>query len=115
MRQAGIVAAAGLYALDHNVDRLADDHARARRLAEAWAAAGLPVDLELVQSNFVQVNVGSLGLGEEEALELIRGQGVLLSQTRPGILRAVTHLDITEDDVERAVELVPQALEGRVH
>ena len=46
MRQAGIVAAAGVYALDHHVDRLADDHARARRLAEGWEAAGLPVDLD---------------------------------------------------------------------
>src|SRR5580765_1499004 len=54
MRQAGIVAAAGLYALDHNVDRLAEDHARARRLAEEWVAAGLPIELERVQSNFVQ-------------------------------------------------------------
>jgi threonine aldolase len=115
MRQAGIVAAAGLYALDHNVDRLADDHTHARKLAEGWAAAGLPVDLELVQSNFVQVNVGSLGLGEDEALDLIRQRGVLLSQTKPGVLRAVTHLDVSDEDIERAVELVPQALEGRVH
>jgi threonine aldolase len=115
MRQAGIVAAAGIYALDHNVDRLADDHARARTLAEAWAAAGLPVDLELVQSNFVQVDVGSLGIAEDDALGLIREGGVLLSQTKPGVLRAVTHLDISEDDVERARELVPQALGAYVH
>ena len=47
MRQAGIVAAAGLYALEHNVERLADDHARARRLAEGWAERGVPVDPEL--------------------------------------------------------------------
>jgi threonine aldolase len=115
MRQAGIVAAAGIYALDHNVDRLADDHARARTLAEAWAAAGLPVDLELVQSNFVQLDVRSLGLAEDDALGLIRERGVLLSQTKPGVLRAVTHLDITDDDVERARELVPQALGAHVH
>jgi threonine aldolase len=115
MRQAGIVAAAGLYALDHNVERLADDHARARTLAEAWSAAGLPVDLELVQSNFVQVGVASLGLAEHEALELIRERGVLLSQTKPGVLRAVTHLDITDDDIERACELVPQALGAHVN
>jgi threonine aldolase len=115
MRQAGIVAAAGIYALDHNVDRLADDHARARTLAEAWAAAGLPVDLELVQSNFVQVDVRSLGLTEDEALERIRERGVLLSQTKPGVLRAVTHLDVTGDDVERALEAVPLALGDRVH
>ncbi len=115
MRQAGIVAAAGLYALDHNVDRLADDHARARRLAEGWAAAGLPVDLELVETNFVQLNVAALGLSEEEAIARIRAHGVLLSQTRPGTLRAVTHLDISDDDVERALELVPQAVGAHVH
>jgi threonine aldolase len=115
MRQAGIVAAAGIYALDHNVDRLADDHGRARALAEAWAAAGLPVDLELVQSNFVQIDVRSLGLTEDEALERIRERGVLLSQTKPGVLRAVTHLDVTGDDVERALEAVPLALGDRVH
>jgi threonine aldolase len=111
MRQAGIVAAAGLYALDHNVDRLADDHARARRLGEGWAAAGLPVDLEQVQTNFVQVDVASLGLGEWEAVDLLRDAGVLLSRTmRPGVLRAVTHLDVDDDDVAQALELVPHAL-----
>ena len=67
MRQAGIVAAAGLYALDHNVERLADDHARARRLAEGWAAAGLPVDLELVETNFVQLNVAAHRAGRERS------------------------------------------------
>ncbi len=115
MRQAGIVAAAGLYALDHNVERLAEDHVRARRLAEGWAAAGLPVDLELVETNFVQLNVAVLGLAEGEAIDRIREHGVLLSQTRPGTLRAVTHLDIGDDDVEQALELVPQALGAHVH
>ena len=111
MRQAGIVAAAGLYALDHNVERLADDHARARRLGEGWAAAGLPVDLELVETNFVQVNVGALGLGEWEAVGLLRDAGVLLSRTmKPGVLRAVTHLDVDDDDVDQALRLVPEAL-----
>ena len=114
MRQAGIVAAAGLYALDHNVERLAEDHARARELAEGWAAAGLPVDLELVETNFVQVNVAALGLEEEDAIERIRAQGVMLSATKPGTLRAVTHLDLSDDDVERALELVPRALGAHV-
>jgi threonine aldolase len=115
MRQAGIVAAAGLYALDHNVDRLADDHTRARRLAEGWAAAGLPVDLELVETNFVQLNVAAIELDENQAIAQARAQGVLLSQTKAGTLRAVTHLDITDDDIERAVELVPRALQAHVH
>ena len=115
MRQAGIVAAAGLYALDHNVERLAEDHARARRLAEGWSAAGLPVDLQLVETNFVQLNVAALGLDEATAIDRVRAHGVLLSQTKPGTLRAVTHLDIGDDDIERALELVPQALGAHVH
>ena len=114
MRQAGIVAAAGLYALDHNVERLADDHARARALAEGWAAAGLPVDLELVETNFVQLDVAALGLAEDEAVARIRDEGVLLSQTRPGTLRAVTHLDVDDDDIEVALAAVPRALGARV-
>jgi threonine aldolase len=114
MRQAGIVAAAGLYALDHNVARLADDHARARRLAEGWAETGLPVDLELVQTNFVQLDVAMLGLGEQDALARVREEGVLLSQTKPGVLRAVTSLEVDDDDVELALEAVPRALGARV-
>jgi threonine aldolase len=115
MRQAGIVAAAGLYALEHNVERLAEDHARARRLGEAWADAGLPVDLERVQTNFVQLDVGSIGLDVEDALSLISAQGVALSPTGPGILRAVTHLDVVDADIEIALEAVPRALEVAVH
>ena len=61
MRQSGIVAAAGVYALDNHVERLADDHARARRLAEALHAAGVPVDLEQVETNFVQVDAARSG------------------------------------------------------
>jgi threonine aldolase len=115
MRQAGIVAAAGLFALDHNVERLADDHARARRLAEAWAAQGVPIELERVQSNFVQIDVQALGLGEWEAVDALGERGVGLSRTmRPGVLRAVTHLDLTDDDIERALELVPEVLGARV-
>jgi threonine aldolase len=112
MRQAGIVAACGLYALDHNVDRLADDHARARRLAEGWAASGVPTDPDRVETNFVQVDVGSLGLASGEAIERLAAAGVGLSGTvTPGVLRAVTHLDIDDDDVDRALELLPSALD----
>jgi threonine aldolase len=111
MRQAGIVAAAGVYALEHNVDRLAEDHARARRLAEGLYDGGVPVQLEQVETNFVQVDVGPLGLAPEEALERLMRQGVGLSMTvHPTKLRAVTHLDIDDEDVERAIELIPRAL-----
>ena len=111
MRQAGVVAAAGLYALDHNVARLADDHARARALAEGWAASGVPVLVDRVETNFVQVDVGSLGLTSADAMALLRDEGVGLSATiYPGVLRAVTHLDVTDDDVDAALTAVPRAL-----
>ncbi|HEX3268068.1 MAG TPA: GntG family PLP-dependent aldolase [Gaiellaceae bacterium] len=111
MRQAGIVAAAGVYALDHNVERLAEDHARARRLAEGLHAAGLPIDLEQVETNFVQVDVGPLGLSTDEALERLWQQGIGLSKTAHETrLRAVTHLDIGDEDIEQAVQAIPRAL-----
>jgi threonine aldolase len=116
MRQAGIVAAAGLYALEHNVERLADDHARARRLAEGWKAAGLAVDTARVQTNFVQIDVGSWGLETPEALGRLADAGVLLSATvRPGVIRALTHLDVDDLDVEQAIELAPRALGVQGH
>ena len=111
MRQAGVVAAAGLYALDHNVERLADDHARARRLADALAEAGVPVDPEQVETNFLQVDVSMLGLDRAEALARLQAGGVGLSGTiHPTVLRAVTHLDVTDDDIARASALIPEAL-----
>ncbi len=111
MRQAGIVAAAGVYALEHHVDRLADDHARARRLAEGLAEAGVPVDLEQVETNFVQVDVGALGLTSTEAIGRLSAEGVRLSITiHPNVLRAVTHLDVDDPGIEHAIAAIPAAL-----
>jgi threonine aldolase len=110
MRQAGIVAAAALYALDHHVARLAEDHARARRLAEGLAAAGLPVEPDAVETNFVGIELGPLGLEPPEAKERLREQGVLVSVLRPGVLRTATYLGITDEDVDRAVEAIPRGL-----
>ncbi|HZT17523.1 MAG TPA: GntG family PLP-dependent aldolase [Gaiellaceae bacterium] len=115
MRQAGIVAAAGIYALDHNVERLADDHRRARRLADGWHAAGLPVDPELVETNFVQMDVGRLGLERREAVARLREAGLGISSTiRPEIVRAVTHLDVDDEQIERAIEIAPRVLGAAV-
>jgi threonine aldolase len=111
MRQAGIVAAAGLHALDHHVERLADDHLRAQRLAEGLHEAGLPVDLEQVETNFVQIDLRPLGLERADALARVRAEGVLLSPTiHPTLLRAVTHLDVSDEGIERALEAIPRAL-----
>jgi threonine aldolase len=108
MRQAGIVAAAALYALDHHVDRIEEDHARARRLGEGLVAAGVNVDLEQVQTNFVQIDVGPDRAG---AIDRIKDNGVLVSTTvHPTVVRAVTHLDISDDDIKTAVDAIPAAL-----
>jgi threonine aldolase len=110
MRQAGMVAAAALYALDHHVDRLAEDHERARRLAEALAASGLPVDSEQVETNFVALDVAPLGLTVDEAKARIAEHGVLVGTLRPGVIRIATYLGVTDEDVERAAEAIPRAL-----
>jgi threonine aldolase len=99
MRQAGVIAAAALYALDHNVERLADDHARARRLAE-----GLGLDASTVDTNFVALP--DPGDGEAQLAE----RGVLVSNLRPGMLRAMTHLDVSDDDIDQALEIIPETL-----
>jgi threonine aldolase len=110
LRQAGIVAAAALYALDHHVERLADDHERARRLARALAEAGLPVDLEQVETNFVALETAPLGLSVDEARARIAEQGVLVGVLRPGVLRIATYLGVTDEDVDSAAEAIPRAL-----
>jgi len=95
LRQSGVIAAAALYALDNNVDRLAEDHARAARLAEALGLES--------ETNFVAIPDPT---GELEARA--RERGVLLGDLRPGWLRAVTHLDISDADIDGAIEVIPE-------
>lgn len=102
MRQVGVVAAAGLLALDSMRDRLPDDHARARRLAEGLAAVeGLTVDLERVQTNIVHV-----ATAKGRALEWVAAlgaQGVAIIEMDASTLRFVTHHDVGDVDIDRAV------------
>ena len=101
---------------DHLVSGLAEDHARARRLAEGLEAAGVPVNLEQVETNFVQVDLAPLELSPKEALARLWEHGVGLSMTaHPTKLRAVTHLDVDDDDINGAVELIPRALGALAH
>jgi len=107
MRQAGIIAAAGLYALDHHVVRLADDHARARRIAGAVAAVvPAAVDPGTVQTNIVVIE----SLDAAQVVARCRGAGVLLGQLDPTHARLVTHLDVDDDDADQAAEVLVDAL-----
>jgi threonine aldolase len=108
MRQAGIVAAAGLYALRHNIERLGEDHARAQQLATGLDQAGVPVRVDRVETNFVQVGVGA---DPQAAHRRLAEHGVLLSETlEPGVFRAVTHLDIGDEEIAEAIKRIPAAL-----
>ncbi len=109
MRQAGVVAAAGLYALDHNVERLGEDHENARLLAEGirdipW----ISLDLDEVETNmvFFDVDVAARPMGE--FIEELQQAGVLMRPTAPRRVRAVTHLDVSRQDIERAVKVFHQ-------
>jgi threonine aldolase len=99
-----------LYALDNNVERLAEDHARAARLARGLAERGLPVDPDTVETNFIGLDVASLGVSVREAQELVEREGVLVGGLRPGVVRIATYLGITDDDIDTAIDAIPGAL-----
>jgi threonine aldolase len=107
MRQAGILAAAGLYALEHHVDRLADDHAHARRFAEGLASLGLEVDAP--QTNMILFRSPDVGRLWSALLE----RGVLVNPVDRRTFRAVTHLNITAEDIDDALGRIGEALGGR--
>lgn len=112
MRQAGIIAAAGVYALRHHVDRLAEDHQRARQLAGGLAGlAGIALHPGGVQTNIVIFDVGRTGLsGEAFGERTLASHGVRFSVLGPTTVRAVTHLDIPPDGIERALQAARQAI-----
>jgi threonine aldolase len=112
MRQAGIMAAAGVYALRHHVDRLAEDHQQARRLAIGLATVpGIAIDPESVETNIVIFDVSRTGVtGEVFGSRTLASHGVRFSVLGPNTVRAVTHLDIPPTGVERALEAARAAV-----
>jgi threonine aldolase len=111
MRQAGIIAAAGVYALEHHVARLAEDHVHAKMLAQALAEfpqVGLnPADVE---TNIVIFDVGGTGYAARDIGERLEKQGVRVSAMGRTKLRAVTHLNVSRQDVERAIDVFRRVL-----
>lgn len=110
-RQAGVLAAAGLYALDHHVEQLADDHAHARALARTLAERlGGLVEVSEVETNIVVIDVPPSGPGAREVAERARGEGVLVSVLGPSTLRLVTHLGVDASDCAWAGEVLAKAI-----
>jgi threonine aldolase len=112
MRQSGILAAAGLYALEHNIGRMADDHRRARLLAERLARVpGLSVDPAKVQTNMVYADTRASGIPAAGVVRHLAGAGVWCLDEGPWVIRLVTHLDVDDADVAEAGELIAAAVE----
>jgi len=107
MRQAGLLAAGGIYVLENHVERLADDHANARILAEGLRAlAGCRIDMNLVQTNMVY-----LGLPEDKASEIpqqLKERGILVCPGNP--MRLVTHLDVSGEDIQKTLSAFEEIL-----
>ena len=110
-RQAGILAAAGLHALDHHVERMAEDHANAKWFAEHVSAMqGVELVYADTQTNLVFLDVAPSGLAAETVSQRLRERGVALAMRGGTTFRAVTHLDVTRADVEQAARALQEAL-----
>ncbi len=105
MRQSGILAAAALYALQNNIERLSEDHEKAKILAKAINEnPNLEIDIDSVQTNILIFK--PLKMNIDETIKLCKEKGLLLLVGRVGSLRAITHLDVSFEDINRAVEII---------
>lgn len=114
MRQAGLIAAGGLFALDHNVERLADDHRRIRTMATRLSVIeGLAVDVEAVQTNMVYADTRRTGRRAADLMRLLAAEGLLCLVGGPYLLRFVAYIGLESADVEEAAEIVARVV-GRL-
>ena len=111
MRQIGIFGAAGLHALDHHMTRLADDHAHARSIARRLVASSRVVlDLASVQTNIIVFNLAPGAPDAAGVVERARKRGVLIVAFGPRTVRAVTHMDVTREQCERAADVLVEVI-----
>jgi len=114
MRQSGILAAAGLYALDHHVERLADDHANAALLSERIREIpGVRLMAPRPETNIVYFDTSGTGLTAKAVTEALLAENVRMGTSYGGMIRAVTHLDVSRDDVEAAAAALRRVLDRR--
>jgi len=111
MRQSGIIAAAGIAALEQMVDRLAEDHENAKRLAEGIARIpGLSIELNRIQTNIVYFDVADDRFDAGALVKQLVGRGVKILQVGPGRLRAVTHYGINAEDIDLALAAMSEVM-----
>ena len=111
MRQCGIIAAAGIIALEQMVDRLAEDHENARHLAEGISRIpGLSIDLDRVQTNIIYFNLAGGSLNAAAFVSRLGEQGIKVLQVAPARMRAVTHYGITAEDIELALAALTRVM-----
>ena len=111
MRQVGFLAAAANYALDNNISRLKDDHVNAKKIATACAEISPDlIDAVGVETNIVALDLSRLNITENELNNQLKEAGILASALGPKFLRVVTHLDITDSDMEKILDVLPKLL-----
>jgi len=109
MRQAGICAAACIYALEHNIDRLAEDHANARALARGLAQVP-GITVEEPETNLVFFDTSGVGMTADQLAERVRREGIMLSAMGRYRARACTHLDVDRAGIDTAVRAIAQTV-----
>ncbi len=106
MRQAGIIAAAGIYALDHHIERLREDHQNAKRLAMGLKEfKGVSINPNHVETNIVIFDISQTGITSSQLAEAMKAEGVLIHPTGKTQVRLVTHLDVSKEDIEIALKV----------
>ncbi len=112
MRQVGILAAAGLVALDESPQKLVEDHANAKRLAEGLSQIrGIVIDPQSVQTNIVVFDVSATGMTTGMLADGLKGRGILANGINPREMRMVTHYDVSRGAIERTIEIARELIE----
>ena len=111
MRQSGVIAAAALYSLEHNWDRLAEDHDNARHLSEGIAnIKGLKIDVSRMETNLVFFEITKPGWTTAKLVEACKERGVGMGAAAGNRIRAVTHLDVNRAEIDTALKVISDAL-----
>jgi threonine aldolase len=114
MRQVGIIAAAGIYALDHHIERLKEDHQNAKRLALGLKGLkGVSIDPEQVETNIIIFNIANTGMTPPQIAEAMKKNGVLIHPIGKTQIRLLTHLDVSSEDIEVALKVFEKVLHGK--